>query len=155
MQISEPNSESSITQSEINQEKSQLSKRLFQAIVDTVVIVIIYIIYALVFYLVEPKIRFFTCDQSEIFFPYKQDTIPFWSVALYGTLGPLLFLIFIELSNAKLLPFQESSNQSITEKKRKFFICAFHGISLFILGISINVLLTDIGKKWVLFKLKI
>lgn len=155
MQSIDPSSEIIIPQSETYQEKSQLSKRLIQAIVDSVVIVIIFMIYAFVYFLVEPKIRFFTCDQSEFFFPYKQDTIPYWSVVLFGTFGPISFFILIELSNAKLLPFQIGSNQSLSEKRRKFIICVFHGISLFILGISINVLLTDIGKKWVHLKIPI
>lgn len=150
MPISEPNSEISLSQTELNEEKSQLYKRLVQAIIDTGVIAILFLIYAFVYYLVEPKIRYFTCDQSGIFFPYKSDTVPYWSVALYGTLGPLLFIVLIELSNAKLLPYQKNPrNLSTRERWRKFSICVFHAVSLFILGISINVLLTDIGKKWV------
>lgn len=32
---------------------------------------------------------------------------------------------------------------------RSFYICLFHGISLFVLGLGIVMLLTEIGKRWV------
>ena len=129
---------------------SRLSKRLIQTIIDFIVIVIIFIIFIIVYFRLEPRIRYFTCDESEIFMPNKQETLPYWAVALYATLGPILIIIFIELLNAKLLPLQKNPNNlSFKQRLRKFFICLLHALSLFVLGIAITLLLTEIGKRWV------
>ncbi|CAF0888758.1 unnamed protein product [Brachionus calyciflorus] len=104
----------------------------------------------LLYFTVQPRIRYFTCDQSDVFMPFKEDTVPFWAVGIFATIGPLFFILIVELLNARLLPFQiNKKNLSLRERRRKFFICTFHGISLFILGIAITLLLTEIGKKWV------
>ncbi|CAF0856047.1 unnamed protein product [Brachionus calyciflorus] len=128
-----------------DKQKSQLINRLVQTIVDFVVIAIIFSIFLIVYYKVEPKIQYFTCDESDIFMPYKDDTIPFWAVVLYATIGPIIFIIIIELINAKIQPFRKNSK----EKLKKFLICFLHGLSLFVLGIVITLLLTEIGKRWV------
>ena len=64
---------------------------------------------------------------------------------MYGTIGPVLFIIIIELLNAHLLPFQKRKQNGF----RSFGICLFHALSLFILGISLTLCLTEIGKRWV------
>jgi phosphatidate phosphatase len=135
----------------VNQrDESTNRKRIVQTIIDTAVIVFIFLIFGIVWGLVEPKKRYFTCDQSDIFFPFLPDTIPFWAVGVYGTLGPILVIIFVESLNAQLLPFQQNKrNRTKTERRRKFLICLFHGMSLFILGCAITLLLTEIAKKWV------
>lgn len=136
--------------SESSGQKSQLSKRVVQTVIDLVVIVIIFTIFILVYYLVDPKIRYLTCDQSDIFMPFKEDTVPFWAVGVYATIAPLIFITLIELLNARLLPLQvNKKNLSLKERRRKFFICLFHGVSLFVLGIAITLLLTEIGKRWI------
>ena len=86
---------------------------------------------------------------SDISFPVITDTIPFWAVGIYGTIGPILLIILIELGNARLLPFQNRNELSFGLLFRKFGIFLFHGLSLFILGISIVLLLTEIGKRWI------
>lgn len=48
--------------------------------------------------------------------------------------------------NASLLPFQSKKK---TNRWRTFGLCVFHSLSLFSLGISITLLLTEIGKRWV------
>lgn len=127
-------------------------KRIVQIIVDLIAIIIIFIIFALVYTLFDPKIRFMTCDESDIFFPYKADTIPFWAVGIYGTIGPILFIIPIELLNARVLPFQKNKYQlTRAQRWRKYFICTFHAISLFVLGIALVLCLTEIGKRWVYY----
>jgi hypothetical protein len=57
---------------------SSLKHRIVQTITDLVVIIIIFVIFAIVYFVVDPKIRFFTCNDTDIFFPYMPDTIPFW-----------------------------------------------------------------------------
>ena len=50
-------------------QKSTNKHRIIQTIVDFVVIIIIFIIFGLVYLFQDPKINYFTCDQSDIFFP--------------------------------------------------------------------------------------
>jgi hypothetical protein len=49
--------------------KSTNKHRIIQTIVDFIVIIIIFIIFGLVYVFQDPKINYFTCDQSDIFFP--------------------------------------------------------------------------------------
>jgi hypothetical protein len=121
---------------------SSIKNRIIQTVIDVIVIIVIFIIFGIVYLTVDPKIRYMTCDESDIFFPFKEDTIPFWAVGVFATIGPIIFIIFIELFNAKLLPLQKTKNISGRIRRRKFFICLFHSLSLFILGIGITLLLT-------------
>jgi hypothetical protein len=57
---------------------------------------------------------------SDISYPFISDTIPFWVVAAYGTIGPIIFIILIEFGNSKLYPFQNRGNQPIRFLLRKF-----------------------------------
>jgi phosphatidate phosphatase len=141
----------SMTTNEVTDpEESTNKKRIVQTIIDMAVIVIIFFIFGIVWGLVEPKHRYFTCDQSDIFYPFLPDTIPFWAVGVFATLGPIIVIIFVELLNARLMPFQRNTkNLSLQQRRRKFLICLFHGLSLFILGCAITLLLTEIAKKWV------
>ena len=105
-----------------------------------------YKIYSL---LKNPRIAYITCDMSDISFPYLSDTVPFYAVGLYGVLGPLIVIVFVEIANARLYPFQNKYFLPPNELIRKFFIYLFHAISLFLFGISIVLLLTEIGKRWI------
>jgi hypothetical protein len=49
--------------------KSTNKHRIIQTIVDFIVIIIIFIIFGFVYLFQDPKINYFTCDQSDIFFP--------------------------------------------------------------------------------------
>jgi phosphatidate phosphatase len=124
-----------------------LKKRVAQIVIDVIVIVIIFACFIGVYFGVSPKIRYFTCDESDVFYPLKPDTIPFYAVGLYGTIGPILFILAVEIINSKL--FSKNSPQSTKERVRIYLICVFHAISLFILGIGITLLLTEIGKRWI------
>ena len=128
---------------------SSLKHRIIQTITDLIVIIIIFVIFAIVYFTVDPKIRYFTCNDSDIFFPYKPDTIPFWAVGIYGAIGPLIFIIIVELLNARVLPLQHTEGNTAKQRWRKFLVCFFHGVSLFALGISLTLCLTEIGKRWV------
>lgn len=128
---------------------SSHKNRIIQTIIDFIVIIVVFVIFGIVYLTVDPKIRYMTCDESDIFYPFKEDTVPFWAVGVYATIGPIVFIIIIELYNAKLFPFQKTKNIAGRIRRRKFFICLFHSLSLFILGIAITLLLTEIGKRWV------
>lgn len=84
---------------------------------------------------------------SDITFPYLPDTVPIYAVGLYGVIGPILIIILVEIYNSKLLTcqFEERSKR---QRTRTFLICIFHSLSLFIFGIGMQLLLTEIGKRW-------
>lgn len=124
--------------------KTILRHRILQTIVDLIVIIIIFVIFGLVYLFQDPKIRYFTCLDTDIFYPYKEDTIPFWAVGIFGTIGPVVFIVLIELIN-----FCEGKMMKKPKRLRAFVICMFHGLSLFILGISLTLCLTEIGKRWI------
>jgi hypothetical protein len=136
-----------INQDELGQSSTRRN-RIIQTIVDIIVIIIIFIIFGMIYLFQEPRIRYFTCADTDINFPYKKDTIPFWAVGIYATLAPLIIIILVELVNASLYPCQiNSKNLSGGERCIQFFICTFHAISLFVLGISISLTLTETGKQ--------
>ena len=125
-----------------------LKKRIAQIVIDIVCIIITFVVFILVYLYVDPKIVTLFCNDTDIFQPYKEDTIVFWVVGLYATLGPIIFIIFIELINSKIVFCKKSSSVGI--KKRKLFGIAFlHALTLFILGIAITLLITEVGKRWV------
>jgi len=84
---------------------------------------------------------------ADITFPYMEDIVPIWAVGLYGILGTILVITIVETYNAKLMPCQ-GDERSGREKFRTFSIVLFHSISLFIFGVGIQLLLTEIGKRW-------
>lgn len=124
---------------------STRSQRVVQTIVDLVAIIAVFVVFVLVYFLQDPKIRYFTCQDNDIFFPYIPDTIEFWVVGIYGILGPILVILLVELLNSNFLPCQKEKN----ERCRTFWIALFHALSLFVLGIAIVLCLTEIGKRWV------
>lgn len=131
-------------------ERSSFRKRIIQSIIDVIVIILIFAIFILVLVFVDPRIRYMTCDESDIFYPDKPDTVPFWAVGIFATIGPILFIILVELINSRLFCCQYTEMAvSKADRRRKFLICWFHATSLFVLGISITLTLTEIGKRWV------
>ena len=146
--------------------ESTLQSRIIQGIVDVIGIVITFIAFGLVYGLMvilfffilkflntiiaiekDPKIRYYTCDQSDVSYPYIADTVPFYAVGLFGVIGPIVVIILVEVYNAKLFPFQYSDKE-LSTRLRIFYIVIFHSLSLFIFGIAVTLLLTEIGKRW-------
>lgn len=124
-----------------------VKKRIFQITFDFACIIITFVAFILVYLYVDPKNGVLFCNDTDIFNPYYDDTIAFWVVGIYATIGPILFIIFIELINSKLIL---CKNKLKITKKRKLFVISFlHGLTLFILGIGITLLVTEIGKRWV------
>jgi hypothetical protein len=135
-------------------QKSNVRNRLIQGIIDIIVIIIIFLIFSIVYTTLDPRLRYFTCDQSDIFYPYKTDTIPFWAVGIFATLGPIILILVIEAINVRIIPFLTKNKYNLTasERRKRYFVCIFHSLSLFALGIAITMLLTEIGKRWVCLK---
>jgi phosphatidate phosphatase len=128
-----------------------IKQRIIQSIIDFICIIIAFIAFILVYLFVEPRIRGLHCNDTDLFNPYKDDTVEFWVVGLYATLGPVVFIVFIELINSKIIfcKCQKSRSKPAVSKKKLFFIATLHGLMLFLLGIAITLLLTEIGKRWV------
>jgi phosphatidate phosphatase len=124
--------------------RSTLRNRIIQSIIDLVVIGIIFAAFGIVYAKLDPVIRHFHCSDTDIFFPVKKDTVPIYAVAIYGVISPILMIILVEALNAKLFPFQNKRSQW-----RQFVTCILHAISLFVLGLGITLLLTEIGKRWI------
>lgn len=129
---------------------SHLRDRIIQIFIDLICIVLTFVAFILVYFLLDPKIRGFFCTDTDIFNPYKDDTVEFWVVGVFGTVGPVVFIITIELINSKLILCNYTKRNYTPRYKRKLFaVSAIHALSLFVLGISITLLLTEIGKRWV------
>jgi hypothetical protein len=122
--------------------------RIVQALVDFVIIGIVSAVLAVVYFTLEPRILYFTCNDSDIVYPKKSDTVTMLTVLLYGVLGPIAFILGIELLNSKIINIGDKSrgHPNSTTRRKNFFICIFHAISLFLLGLTITLLLTELGK---------
>ena len=77
--------------------ESTKKKRIHQIIFDLLAIAIIGVTFALVYYLLDPKISHFYCNDTDIFFPYIKDTIPFWALGIYGFLIPVFIILGVEI----------------------------------------------------------
>ena len=87
--------DSSIERFTMDSEYSESTKtrRIVQTVIDFVCIIAIFVVFILIYFLLDPKIRYFTCDDSEIVYPYIDDTIAFWVVGIYGVIGPILIIL--------------------------------------------------------------
>ena len=78
-----------------------------------------------------------------MFYPLRKNTVPVWAILTFATTVPILVILFIELVNAKIFCCQDKGRDC----KRALAIFVFNGIALFYLGLGINMLLNEIGKK--------
>jgi hypothetical protein len=77
--------------------KSSKKRRVCQILIDVLVISGTVAIFGIVYKLVDPKIRYFYCNENDIFHPYIKDTIPYWVVAIFGFAGPITIIILVEI----------------------------------------------------------
>ncbi len=124
---------------------STKKSRIIQAVVDLCIIIIVFIIFILVLFLVEPKTRHFSCDESDLFYPLLKDTVPFWAVGIFGIAGPIVIILGVEFLNGNFLWFQKDKSK----RCRCFMISLYHSLSLFLMGVAIVLCLTEIGKRWI------
>lgn len=124
---------------EICSDDANISKsiRVQQIILDLIVIILTFLIFILVLLFVDPKLAYFTCEQSDIFYPYRADTVPFWAVGLYATLAPVIIILAVEIWH-RVNPVGRKSLSST-------FIDIYNFLSFFALGIAITLLTTEIG----------
>ncbi len=106
-------------------------KRVLQALVDFLVVSLLAIGFGLVYLYLPPYIGYFSCDQSDIFYPFKEDTIAFWVVGLYGTLAPILVILAVELANSRILDCGRSSSSKLRIVSKKAKVCYFNYLIIF------------------------
>jgi hypothetical protein len=58
--------------------KSFLRKRLTQLAIDLISVGIVFAAFGIVYNKLDPRLRYFDCSDSNIFFPNLPDIIPFW-----------------------------------------------------------------------------
>jgi phosphatidate phosphatase len=154
-------SQTSTKKSKLKKKTSPAIQRIMQIIFDFVFVGILGIIFVLIYLLVEPSITYMTCNQTDIIFPYKKDTIELWLVGLYGALPTILLILVVEVKNAQLidclsdedfeedLDLEEEIEKPSRIKFATYLICVFHAVSLFVLGVATTMLITEIGKRWI------
>lgn len=80
---------------------------------------------------------------SDIVFPKFDDTVELYVVGLYGGFYPIIVIILVELFNANLYCCQNKTRTDRRGRLRRFAITLFHGLSLFIFGAGLTLLLTE------------
>lgn len=113
------------------------SIRLQQIVLDLIIIVATFLTFIFINVFLDPKISYVTCDQSDVFHPKLEDTIPFWAVGLYATIAPIIIILAIELLQ-RIFP---EGRKSVLAT----FLDIYHYLSLYAQGIAITLLLTEIG----------
>lgn len=100
-----------------------------------------------------PSIDYLTCDQTDILRPYRPDTITTIQMIVFGFLIPTGFFIAIELVNSQAVADACSQTKTPGFKKanriRTFREHLLHAFTLFLLGMFVTVLITEVAKRWV------
>lgn len=98
-----------------------------------------------------PTITYLTCDQADILLPYRRDTITTLEMIAFGFLVPTFTIIVIELINTKTLANRCLKQNNFKKEKRlkKFREYSLHAITLFLLGIFVTVVITEVVKRYV------
>lgn len=89
-----------ITEMEYFENSSSVSSRyhrILQIVIDFSSIVIVLITFGIVYVALDPKVAYFYCNDTDLFYPYIPETVPFWAVGIFGIGGPLLIIIAIEI----------------------------------------------------------
>jgi phosphatidate phosphatase len=132
---------------EIVRMKNLISKKLGQTVIDVICIIITLGALKFVHTYFDPVIKGFYCDNTDIFNPHLDDKVPFMVVVLYGTVVPLIFIILIELNNSNIFKCLRKKITIPSSSRKQFLVSISHAISLFILGLSLTLLVTDVGKR--------
>ncbi|KAI0989150.1 hypothetical protein GJ496_003951, partial [Pomphorhynchus laevis] len=118
-------------------------ERALQGFLDIVAVCLILFLFGLVYLLIPPYNQGFYCDDRTILKPYRNDTVPMWSVAIYAGILPVFIILFIEVWRYfPLFPYSVCKQRRIDCLRD-----IFHSICLFGLGIGTTFLLTEVGKR--------
>ncbi|CAF0767411.1 unnamed protein product [Adineta steineri] len=131
-----------------NQRKKRRRRRILYNFMDFLAIIATCAVFGLIYLLVPPVQRGFFCDDTTIQYPFRPDTIPMWVLAIYGGVGPIIIFCIVELWVVR--PFNcrgKSDKQSAGQRRIDYFKSVLHTISLFVLGIAVCFLITEVGKR--------
>ncbi|UJR31856.1 hypothetical protein I4U23_019331 [Adineta vaga] len=130
------------------QRKGHRRRRILYNLFDFLAIVLTCTIFGLIYIFIKPVQRGFFCDDTSIQYPFRPDTIPMWVLAIYGGVGPIIIFCCVELWVVRPFSCRRGSNgHSLKQRQSDFLKSFFHTVFLFILGISVCFLITEVGKR--------
>ena len=138
-----------IDEIELISNKKYFNKRIGQTFIDFICILVTFAAIILVHLFVQPTVRGFYCNDAEIFKQHMDDTVKFWIVVIYGTFGPIIFIILIELMNSNFIIVTKKNVMPLVLRKKLFFVSSSNGLLIFLQGLAITLLITELGKRWV------
>ncbi|CAF3707388.1 unnamed protein product [Rotaria sp. Silwood1] len=133
---------------ENNQQKKHRRRRILYNLLDFLAVLTTCLIFGLIYLFIKPVPRGFFCDDTSIQYPFRQDTIPMWLLAIYGGLGPIIIFCCVELWVVR--PFhcgRGRGGHSLKQRQIDYVKLIFHTVFLFILGIAVCFLITEVGKR--------
>jgi len=129
-------------------EKKHRRRRILYNLFDFLAIVMTCLIFGLIYIFIKPVQRGFFCDDTSIQYPFRPDTIPMWLLAIYGGVGPIIIFCCVELWVVR--PFhcrRGPGGHSLRQRQVDYLKVIFHTVFLFILGIAVCFLITEVGKR--------
>lgn len=133
---------------DVHERKHRRRRRILYNLFDFLAIVATCVIFGLIYVFIPPVQRGFFCDDTSIQYPFRPDTIPMWLLAIYGGAVPIIIFCIVELWVVR--PFscgRGSSRPSVQQRLVDYLKVVFHTIFLFILGIAVCFLITEVGKR--------
>ncbi|CAF1425527.1 unnamed protein product [Adineta steineri] len=130
------------------QPKKSKRRHLLNHVFDILAIAATCLVFALIYLLIKPVQKGFFCDDTSIRYPNKPDTIPMWLLGVYGGVGPVIIFCIVEIWVVR--PFhcgRGPSKNSLKQRQVDYLKTIFQSIFLFILGIAICFLITEVGKR--------
>lgn len=118
---------------------SQRKQRMYQALADFSAVVLIATVFLILFLNVNPFARGFYCTDESIRFPLKADTVKLWVAGLYGSLGGVCIVIFVEVT---LILTCETTQNRI----KSCLLNCLYGVLFYALGAISTLLITEVGK---------
>ena len=136
--------------------KSNLKFRLIQFIFEFVLICVLMGAFGAMGLFYTPRNAYIACTDNEIMYPLLSEKITLWMAALYCIIPMLVAIFVLELVNSGLVCGEEQDEDEARIKKitkgmkfKTFLICVFHAISLFGLGLSATLFISELCKRFV------
>lgn len=131
-----------------NKRKKKRRQHILNNLFDFLAIVFTCVIFGLIYLFIPPNQRGFFCDDTSIQYPFRPDTIPMWLLAIYGGVVPIIIFCIVELWVTR--PFncrRGSGEEAVKQRRIDYFKTIFHTVFLFVLGITVCFLITEVGKR--------
>ncbi|CAF1052227.1 unnamed protein product [Rotaria sordida] len=130
------------------QPKKRRRRRILYNLCDFFAILTTCLIFGIIYIFIKPVRRGFFCDDTSIQYPFRPDTIPMWILAIYGGLGPIIIFCCVEIWVIR--PFhcgRGRGGHNLKQRQIDYVKTIFHTVFLFILGIAVCFLITEVGKR--------